>query len=564
MSNSLNLESTDTICKQILQNLPLEVIIFDKKSLICVGTNTPNNNRDVIGNRFFDIFKNIEDRIRVEIAIECNAQTFNFNSWYTISEKEDPIHNECMCSIVSYGTKKFISVVVIDVTGTKKQKEAYHKLAFFDTLTGLPNRLHFNKKSKEYIKWAKTTGSKFAIILIDIDNFKFINDSRGHIFGDKYLIEIGNILERIVGIHCEVELNCSCFCSRLGGDEFVFLIDGIDSMIHAKEAVEAIFSMFKKPINIDGVSIVPSMSAGISLYPNTSTTITGLLKAADLAMYAAKNEGKNRYTFYSEEMNELLRKYVEIEQLIQRILITKNFHMKYQPLLSVENNEVIGVEALFKGNLDINPNIEGADIIKVAEETGKIVELGTLILDKVLEESLVLLDSNPELIISVNISIKQLKDPKIYNVISESLKRFNFPTKNLMIEITETVFMSNFKDNLTKINMLKDLGIRVAIDDFGTGYSSMTYLKMLPVDLIKTDMSFISDIIYNKKTLQIMNAITDMTEALNINSLAEGVENTDQLTLLKDIKCDAYQGFLSSKPLFLKDIIDFIKSEKKI
>jgi EAL domain-containing protein (putative c-di-GMP-specific phosphodiesterase class I) len=238
--------------------------------------------------------------------------------------------------------------------------------------------------------------------------------------------------------------------------------------------------------------------------------------------------------------------------------------MKYQPLLSVENNEVIGVEALFKGNLDINPNIEGADIIKVAEETGKIVELGTLILDKVLEESLVLLDSNPELIISVNISIKQLKDPKIYNVISESLKRFNFPTKNLMIEITETVFMSNFKDNLTKINMLKDLGIRVAIDDFGTGYSSMTYLKMLPVDLIKTDMSFISDIIYNKKTLQIMNAITDMTEALNINSLAEGVENTDQLTLLKDIKCDAYQGFLSSKPLFLKDIIDFIKSEKKI
>ena len=439
------------------------------------------------------------------------------------------------------GAAEYDISVVEDISERKRAEARVQYLATHDELTGLPNRAMFAQLLSHSIEVARRETRQFAVLFIDLDRFKIINDSLGHEAGDELLKEMGARIRRC--------LRTSDVVARLGGDEFVVLVDGLDDASEASVVARNILHALLKPAEIMGQECRITASIGISSYPKDADDPRTLMKSADMAMYLAKEEGKNNFQFYSEETASMSVERLALETSLRRALEQEEFLVHYQAKVDLKTDMITGAEALLRWwSRDLGP-ISPAQFIPVAEDTGLIVPIGKWVLKTACEQNVAWQRQGlPPIRMAVNLSPRQFKDPNLLNDIAEVLAQTHMDPELLELEITENMVMNNLDQAVERLNAIKNLGVRLAIDDFGTGYSSLSQLRRFPIDTLKVDRSFIRDIPTNLEDKAITEAIIAMGRTLGVTIVAEGVETAEQQTFLTSRECDEMQGFLFSKP----------------
>ncbi|MTK13121.1 MAG: EAL domain-containing protein [Clostridiaceae bacterium] len=421
-------------------------------------------------------------------------------------------------------------------------EERYKHLAYYDNLTSLPNKISFLDELDKAIDYSNKTGEKGAVLFIDLDNFKRVNDTLGHHYGDRLLKVVADRLETII------DKNKSLY--RLGGDEFLVLMKNVENKKTIANTCKKITNSFRSHFEIDGKQLFTTVSIGISLYPNDGLDSNLILKNADTAMYRAKDLGRNRYEFYNIEMfNEILKK-SQIEKGLRNAIIKNEFQLYYQPQIDCKTRKIKGMEALLRWKSNDFGFVSPAEFIPIAEETSLILPIGRWVLKTACKQAKQWLDFGYNLgAIAVNVSIVQLQHPGFINIIKNALIDSNLPPKLLEIEITESVLMQCLDYNITILNELKRLGINISLDDFGTGYSSLNYLRILPINNLKIDKSFIDSIHLNSGDKEIADGIIQLAHKMNLNVIAEGVEWENQFQILQSLNCEMVQGYLFSRPI---------------
>jgi diguanylate cyclase (GGDEF)-like protein/PAS domain S-box-containing protein len=434
--------------------------------------------------------------------------------------------------------EKIISGAMMDITERKEYEEDIKYLAFYDTLTDLPNRRYFIEELEKEIK-DKDKNKKFAVLLLDLDNFKKVNDTLGHDEGDALLRKVASILKKYA--------NDNVFVARFGGDEFLILLRQFSNLNEIKALAKNIIHDLKEGIDVIGKNIYTTTSIGIAIVPDDGDNVNDIIKNADTAMYKAKSEGKNRYIFFSAEMIEELEKRIEIEKILLESLKSKDFKLVYQPQVSSKTGELHAFEALVRLK---NYNISPAEFIPVAEETGIIVEIGYFVIEEAVRQIKEWIDKGIEVKpIGVNLSAVQLRDEGFVSNVKSIIKKYSIEPSLLKIEITESALMEDKERNINIIEQLKEMGIQIAIDDFGTGYSSLNYLTFIPVDYIKLDKSFIEKMFAKEGKKEVLDGITFLAHQLNLKVVVEGIEDREQFNYLKSKGCDYMQGYLFSRPV---------------
>lgn len=435
-----------------------------------------------------------------------------------------------------------------------KQKTAeLEKLAYYDPLTSLCNRRLFNDMAGHAIELAKRNRTSVALLYLDLDQFKSINDTLGHEMGDKLLIEVANRLRNA--------LRKSDVVARLGGDEFCVLLSEFSDLRGAAVVAEKILTLLRQPVDLEGREVVITPSIGITLAPDDAKDKNELLKHADMAMYAAKSAGRNNYVFYNDRMDKEVHNRMSIEMELQTALNTHQFEVYYQPILSLDNKNLLSAEALLRWNHPNRGIIEPGDFIPIAEEIRTIIPLGYWVFRQVCEHIKHLQNAGiSNLPISINLSPVQFEDHNLLDELTRIIAETGVPTSRLHIEITESILMKNVPVAMAKLKSIQDLGISVAIDDFGTGYSSFSYMKDFPIDTIKVDKSFIDDLDQHNGR-QIVAAILGLCQQLDLNVIAEGIETHNQERVLKKLGCAHGQGFLYSEPMTLASLFDYIQKQ---
>ncbi len=422
----------------------------------------------------------------------------------------------------------------------KKEQEELYRLSTRDSLSGLYNRLSLMEKINWLISKNRRSKEKFSIIFLDLDNFKNINDTKGHDIGDRVLKQISKVLMEAVRENDIV--------SRIGGDEFVIVLpDSSDDMVIV-DVAQRIKTTLSSPIELGDDTYSVTASMGITIYPKDGDDTTSLLKNADIAMYKAKELGKNNYYFFTESLNKKIEEKVYMQALMKNALENGHFQLFYQPKVDIKTSKIVSCEGLIR-IVDPKVGIISPDrFISLAEESHFIIPLGEWVI-KEAAKRLKKWEDTPlgELKISVNVSAVQFRDPQLLDTIKNATQEAS-PSK-LDIELTESVLMSNFDENIKIIYRMKELGVTLSLDDFGTGYSSLSYLKSIPFDTLKIDKSFIDDIEQSKQEQLFVNMIVSIANKLKMSVVAEGVETQEQLKYLESIGCDLYQGYLCSKPL---------------
>jgi diguanylate cyclase (GGDEF)-like protein len=431
----------------------------------------------------------------------------------------------------------------------KKEQDELFRLSTKDPLSGLYNRLSLIEKINWLISKDQRSGEKFAILFLDLDNFKNINDSRGHEFGDKVLQHMSKILSSSVRRNDIV--------SRVGGDEFVIVLPEIKNNKPILEVIRRIQNSLATPFTFDNYKYNITCSIGVTIYPKDGQDVTELLKNADIAMYKSKDLGKNNFHFFTEQLNDEVQEKIQIQRLMITALEEGYFQLYYQPKVDINTHKIIGCEALIRLIDPVDGIIPPDKFISIAEENSFIIPLGNWIIKEATRQ-LKLWESTPlqDIKVAFNISGVQFKNKTLFKTLKDSIADIN--PKKLEIELTESVLMNDFDEKLKMIHRLKELGISLALDDFGTGYSSLSYLKQIPFDTLKIDKSFIDDL-SNKKDQSFVNMIVTIADELGLEVVAEGVEDMTQLKYLQQMKCSQYQGFICSKPLPVKEFETLFK-----
>ncbi len=435
------------------------------------------------------------------------------------------------------------------------KKEADH-LASHDHLTKLPNRAYFENVLAHAIQIAKRNHSMLAVLFIDLDNFKNINDTLGHQNGDKILILFGERMKRV--------LRESDTIARIGGDEFTILLEGVKNKTNILHSVKKVFKVLEEPIEIDSHTFYPTASMGIAVYPDDGNTIHDLMKNADNAMYHIKNNGKNHFKFYTKTITEIMERRLEIEEALRNAIENDSFQLVFQPKYNISTQEIIGCEALVRLEDKKLGVISPGEFIPIAEDNRLIVTIGELVLKKACKAFSQWQKMNlPIDTISVNISSIQLQEEDIVNRLIQIVQESNIEPKHIDLELTEHTIMYQTERNIDILGQLREKGFQITIDDFGTGYSSMSYLKKLPIDTIKIDKIFIDELHLNKDDISIIKAIIALAHSLGYLVLAEGIESKVQEEILLENNCIYGQGYLFSKGLIFDDFVAFLKEYKK-
>jgi diguanylate cyclase (GGDEF)-like protein len=432
----------------------------------------------------------------------------------------------------------------------QKEQEELFKLSTKDSLSGLYNRLSLMEKIEWLISKGERNNEEFALLFLDLDDFKNINDTQGHEFGDKVLRHISKILLDSVRDNDIV--------SRLGGDEFVIILPELQNHKTIIEVIQRIKKRLLEPIIFDTLSYSVTVSIGITLYPKDGRDASTLLKHADIAMYKAKALGKNNFYFFTNNLNEEIQNKIYIQNLIERGIKENYFELFYQPKVTIEGGKIVGCEALIRLFDPEDGMIPPDKFISIAEESGLIIPLGEWIIKKAVAQIQAWKNTEfSDVKLSINVSGVQFQNPEFLIFLQDAVSVID--TAKLDIELTESVLMNDFDEKFQKINRIKDLGISLSLDDFGTGYSSLSYLKTIPFDTLKIDKSFIDDL-QEEQDKSFVNMIVGIADDLNMNVVAEGVETKQQLQYLASIGCQQYQGYYCSKPLPLKDFEKLFKS----
>ncbi len=440
-----------------------------------------------------------------------------------------------------------------DITERKRAEERIQYLATHDVLTGLPNRLMFNQLLSHAINGAQRHERQLAVLFFDLDRFKVINDTLGHGAGDKLLQEVANRLRQT--------LRAVDVIARLGGDEFVILIEEISNLDQVTAVARIVLSTVMKPIAIMEQECRVTASVGISIYPKDGMDEETLMKNADIAMYFAKEEGKNNYQLYSKEIKSQSVERLLIETNLRQALNREEFYLNYQAKLDFKTGAITGVEALLRWNNPTLGLIPPMRFIPLAEETGLIVPIGRWVLQTACAQNAIWQAQGlPPVCMAVNLSLRQLTDEGLLGDIERALHESGIAPALLELEITESMVMSNPERMIKILSRIKDLGVRLAIDDFGTGYSSLAQLKSFPIDTLKVDRSFIRNIPENPEDKAITEAIIAMGKTLSLTVVAEGVETEEQLDFLMEHACDEMQGYYFSRPIEPEEFADLLSS----
>ena len=434
-----------------------------------------------------------------------------------------------------------------DITERVEAEERLYYMAHHDVLTHLPNRTLFLDRLNHALKRIKRHDRIVAILFLDIDRFKVINDTLGHDAGDMLLKEFASRLTACVRDGDTV--------ARLGGDEFTILLEDLANVNDIPEIIIKIFQALAKPITIENRELFVTTSIGISVAPRDGIGSNDLLKNADTAMYRSKEEGHNSYTFYSKEMEGAHYDRLDLETQLRYALERDQYVLHYQPQVNIDSGKVVGVEALVRWSHPEKGMVSPAEFIPLLEETGLIVDVGKWILVTACTQARLWQEAGTTPVrMSVNISARQFYDPSFIPMLDDVLEVTGIPPEFLELEITESVIMHRGESVIESLNAIIDRGVHLAIDDFGTGYSSLSYLKRFPIDTIKIDRSFVRDITTDTDDAEIVVAILAMARSLKLNVVAEGVETEEQLSFLKLKRCDVMQGFLFSKPIPAADV----------
>lgn len=440
----------------------------------------------------------------------------------------------------------------------KSVQEKIYDLAYVDELTRLPNRAAFNQHLKNLMLGKSAKNDYKALLFLDLDDFKVVNDTLGHDVGDALLVKIA---ERFKENLSNIDI-----ISRFGGDEFVMLISALSpdkSIAHDKveQSIAIIRGIFKQPFHFNKHEFYTKTSIGVTLFSGNADDKFELLKQADLALYHAKSCGKNTHRFFDQQLQLDLIKRTELEKDLREALISKQLYLVYQPQVNLDK-KVVGAEALIRWQHPTKGIISPAEFIPIAEDTGLIVPIG----EWVLSEAIKFIKKWPEFgasasfTLSINISPVQFRHELFVEKFALALNELKHQPNKLKLEITENTVIENLEESLLKMNILKEQNVTFSLDDFGSGFSSLNYLKYLPINEIKIDKSFIDDIVQDKRNSVILNAIINIAAELNLNLIIEGVETIEQVTLLNNIGAKVYQGFYFSKPLSETDLVSFFES----
>jgi diguanylate cyclase (GGDEF)-like protein len=456
---------------------------------------------------------------------------------------------------------------VQDVTLQKMAEEEIRKLAFYDGLTGLSNRLLFMNRLSQEIIAAKRNKTQFALLYLDLDQFKRINDTFGHYIGDLLLKKIAATLQH--SIRCTdiasrlASEDPEKMIARLGGDEFTVILSDIGEIEHVAMVARRIVAEIPQPFFIEGHEIIVTTSIGISMYPADGYDGDILLKHADTAMYQAKNSGRNNFQFYRAELNAQAVERFSLERDISRALEREEFMLYYQPKLDVSTRKIVGAESLIRWRHPDRGMVSPGLFIPIAEESGQIVSINRWVVETASMQWEKWRDAGLDPgVVAVNLSGYQFAQQNVLEAVSTALEKSGLDPELLEIEITENIFMQNLQDTATVLQQLKKMGLRVTLDDFGTGYSSFSYLSSFKVDTLKIDRSFVMNCIEQPKNLIIIKAIIAMGHSLGIKIVAEGVETLEQLKIISEYGADEAQGYYFSRPVPPEEFIEILKKKK--
>jgi len=428
-------------------------------------------------------------------------------------------------------------------------EEQLRHRAFYDSLTGLPNRALFLDRIAHGVARSDRLSQELAVLFVDLDRFKVINDSLGHTAGDQLLVEVGRRLRSC--------LRESDTIARLGGDEFTVLLEGRAAVADAMQAAERILAVLRAPFTIDGQEAYAAASIGIAGGTSIRESGRDLLREADIALYRAKAAGRGRYTLFEPRMNHLPVEHLHLESELHRAIERNELRVHYQPIFALNDGRITGLEALVRWEHPEKGLIPPGHFIPLAEDTGLIIPIGKWVLEEASQQMQKWQLSFPgaeDLFVSVNVSARQLQDQRLVHDVEEAIRNSGLNPANLQLEITESVVMQEPEAMVVKLNALKALGIKLAVDDFGTGYSSLAYLKRFPIDVLKVDRAFVGGLAQGGHDSAIVQTVVSLAKALGLHTTAEGIEERSQWTMLEKLGCDQGQGFVFSRPLKAFDV----------
>ncbi|MBD8187888.1 EAL domain-containing protein [Pseudomonas viridiflava] len=462
----------------------------------------------------------------------------------------DPLTLDVSVEFITLNQTACLLMNARDIGQLKSAQAQIQHLAYHDPLTGLPNRALLMDRLSQQLSLLKHHRLRGALLFMDLDHFKHINDSLGHPVGDSVL--------NIVSARLEASVRLEDTVARLGGDEFVVLICGLEGSRHevtqqVQELSDNLRELLAEPMFLDGHRLQVTPSIGMVLIPDDGSTPADLLKRADIALYRAKDSGRNTAQFFHSSMQKAVSQRLRMENDLRLALTRNEFHLHFQAQVDCRNQTLTGAEALLRWQHPDYGVLPPTQFVQILEESGMILEVGSWVLDeacktagRLLKQGLI---AHNGFLMGVNISPRQFRQTDFVARVERSLKLHQLPATMLKLEITEGIVIQNLEDTIAKMRSLKKLGISFAMDDFGTGYSSLTYLKRLPVDTLKIDQSFVQDATSDPNDAEIIRAIVAMAQSLSLNVIAEGVETVEQLTFLEKLGCHVYQGYLFSEPL---------------
>ena len=480
-------------------------------------------------------FLEIRDILNADIPwFDIAEKTINGINLEPVTYYSEQLH--CWMRVQMRGTSDGLLVVNIeDVTEEKNHAQKLKKTAYHDFMTGLPNRNQFNEEFPAFLMKAEFNSTKVGVLIVDIDNMKYINDSQGHSAGDKILIDAAKVLSQFK--------NSNIIAYKHGDDEFLVIIQNANAVDTIINSCDAIFEAFQ----LNNINV----SCGLSVFPDDSKDENDLLRYSDIAVHCAKKQGKNQFQAFVPEMQKTFIQKLSIQNKMTQAVLESKFKQVYQPQFDVKSNTLRGFEALIRWHDEELGDIPPSVFIPMAEECGLIIPIGNWVINtafSTLKQWQTKYDFKG--IISINLSPIQLKQPSIIDDIKNCLDKYQLSPNFVEIEITEGIMIDSMEDAISKMKTLKDMGFKISLDDFGTGYSSLSYLQMLPLDTLKIDKSFINDIT-SKDGIQanITNSIIMMVSQMGLDTIAEGVEHDEQYELLKKFNCHIIQGFLCGKPM---------------
>lgn len=456
------------------------------------------------------------------------------------------------------GQPGFTITMFTDITEQKLQEQRIEHLAHHDVLTGLPNRLLFQERLRLTVEQADRLGQSVAVLFIDLDRFKTINDSLGHHVGDGLLQSVAARLVQTIRAGDTV--------SRLGGDEFVIILNGIDSADEVAHLIEQrLIPLIREPHQIDGVNLYVSCSVGVAIFPDDGRDLDELMRHADGAMYMAKGSGRDNFQFFTPTMNAQALERLHIENSLRQAIENDELELHFQPLLDALGQHAVGAEALIRWRHRELGLMLPARFIPIAEETGLIVPIGEWVLEQACRQQKAWQQAGlGELFVAVNISAIQFRQEKFLSTVAGVLRETGINPSSLELELTETILMEDVDANIRLMGSLKEMGVKLAVDDFGMGYSSLNYLNRFPIDKLKIDRSFVSDMLSDPTNLAITKAIIGLGHTIGLRVTAEGVEHEEELCILQSVACDEVQGYYFAKPMPAGEFVQWLAAARGI